>query len=177
MAAPQQNNVAATAIDADDINVWINRFKDTLNKPEVITKPTTGPNSWSASLFEFFNPVDTCLVTCCCPCVTFSKTHHRLRKDPNLEGFSPINTTCLGFWLSGCLCLPVVFQLIQKSEIRERYNIQGDFPVDCLKAWCCMCCDIIQADKEVAHQIAQGNIPVTQEMKPAEGMSYQPAQQ
>ncbi|KAK6532606.1 hypothetical protein TWF281_006788 [Arthrobotrys megalospora] len=173
MAAPQQNTVS-TAVDADDINAWIGRFKDTLNKPETITKPTTGPNSWSSSFFACFAPVDTCLITCCCPCITFSKTHHRLRKDPNLAGFSPVNTTCLGFWLSGCICLPWLFQLIQKGEVRERYNIQGDFPIDALKACCCLCCDLIQNDKEVAHQIAQGNIPaVTQEVKPAEGMTYQ----
>jgi hypothetical protein len=40
-----------------------------------------------------FNPIDLCLVTYCCPCVTFGKTHHRLRKDPNLAGYEPINTS------------------------------------------------------------------------------------
>jgi len=175
MAAPQQNT-ASTAVHPDDVNSWIARFKDTINKPDTITKPTTGPNSWSNSFFGCFSPIDTCLITCCCPCITFGKTHHRLRKSPTLEGYSPLNATCLGFWLSGCICLPWLFQLIQKGEIREQYNIKGDFPIDAVKACCCLCCDLIQAENEVAHQVTQGNIPVTQEVKPAPGMTYQAPQ-
>jgi Cys-rich protein (TIGR01571 family) len=176
MSAPQQNtttSTAAAAVHPDDVNAWIGRFKDTINKPEIITKPTTGPNSWSSSFFGCFDPIDTCLITCCCPCVTFGKTHHRLRKSATLEGYSPVNATCLGFWLSGCVCLPWLFQSIQKAEVREHYNIKGEFPIDCLKSWCCLCCDLVQTDKEVAHQIAQGNIPVTKEVQPAQGMTYQ----
>jgi len=171
MAAPQQNTTAS-AVDANEINDWIARFKGALEKPEAITNPATGPNSWSSGFFTCFEAPETCFVTWCCPCVTFSKTHHRLRKNPNLEGFSPINTTCLAFCLSGCIYLPICFQLIQRQEVRERYNIKGDFVVDTLKACCCLCCDLIQNDREVAHQIAQGNMPITQEVKPAEGMAY-----
>ena len=32
-------------------------------------------------------------ITCCVPCVTFGKTHHRSRKDADLEGYTPVNAT------------------------------------------------------------------------------------
>jgi len=169
----QNTSTAATAVNPDDVNAWIGRFKDTINKPETITKPAAGANSWSSSFFGCFAPVDTCLMTCCCPCVTFGRTHHRLQKSPTLEGYSPVNATCLGFWLSGCVCLPWLFQLIQKGEVRDKYNLTGEFAIDAAKACCCLCCDLIQTDKEVAHQIEHGNVPMTKEVKPVEGMNYQ----
>jgi hypothetical protein len=36
-------------------------------------------------------------ITCCVPCVTFGKTHHRSRKDANLEGYTPVNATVSRF--------------------------------------------------------------------------------
>jgi hypothetical protein len=32
-------------------------------------------------------------MTWCLPCVTFGKTHHRVRKDASMQGYEPINTS------------------------------------------------------------------------------------
>jgi hypothetical protein len=37
------------------------------------------------------------LITYCVPCVTFGKTHHRTRKDANMAGYEPINTSVCVF--------------------------------------------------------------------------------
>jgi len=140
----------------DDVTDWLDRVKGAVATPAVITAPKPSASAWHTSFFGCFEPIDTCLVTCCCPCVTFGKTHHRLRKDANLVGYSPINVSCLGWWASSYFCLHWAPQLLQRHDIKEKYNLGGDFAVDCLKIWCCSCCDLIQQDKEAVYHLANG---------------------
>lgn len=61
MAAPVQQQ--QPAIHGDDVNDWIERAKNTLNKPDHITKPATsaqGAQPWSSAFFGCFDPIDTC---------------------------------------------------------------------------------------------------------------------
>lgn len=97
MAAPAQNAQPATGgpIDNQDIEDWKARLNVVLAQPaDVINSKspeTAGP--WNADLFGCFDPIDQCLMGWCLPCVTFGKTHHRLRKNANLEGYEPVNTS------------------------------------------------------------------------------------
>jgi Cys-rich protein (TIGR01571 family) len=156
-AAPMQANP-----QEDDIADWINRAKDALNHPETITAavpPTSQP--WHHRLFAFFDPIDTCMspslpspadpsltccepgaITCCCPCVTFGKTHHRLHHDAELKDYSPVNASCLGFLVTSCFAGNIAMMLLQKHEIKTRFGLTGDFPIDCLSACCCGCCNL-----------------------------------
>lgn len=31
---------------------------------------------------------------------------------------------------------------MQRHDLKEKYNLDGDCATDCLKAWCCGCCDL-----------------------------------
>ena len=75
-----------------DLDGWVNRASETAKNPRGITNPT-GTAEWSSSFFGCFDPIDTCAITCCCPCITFGKTHHRLHKDANLQGYSVVNAS------------------------------------------------------------------------------------
>jgi len=145
-------------VHQDDVGDWINRVKGVVNKPDTLTAPRpAGASAWHNDFFGCFDPIDTCVITCFCPCVTFGKTHHRLRKDPTLKDYSPVNATCIGYFLSSYVCLHWLGNLIQRHEIKERNNLDGDIATDCFKAWCCNCCDLIQQDKEAAyHALSSG---------------------
>lgn len=98
MAEQQQQPVAAAKpgpLADQDMEEWKARFNDVLARPgEVVNSSSPqGSQPWYTSLFGCFNPIDLCCMTYCLPCVTFGKTHHRLRKDGNLAGWEPINTT------------------------------------------------------------------------------------
>lgn len=82
-------------IDNDEVQEWIGRANDVLAQPgEVLnSKSADDAQPWYSNLFGCFSPVDLCLTTWCLPCVTFGKTHHRLRNNGNLEGYQPVNTT------------------------------------------------------------------------------------
>lgn len=75
-----------------DVGDWMNRINATAKDHSGITNPT-GSVPWSAAFFGCFDPIDTCAITCCCPCITFGKTHHRLRKDANLVGYNVVNAS------------------------------------------------------------------------------------
>ena len=119
-----------------DVDHWVNRVSHVAKDPSHITAPT-GTASWSSSFFGCFNPIDTCLVTCCCPCITFGRTHHRLNKDGDLVGYSAVNASCLGWWAVSCFGLHCIPSLLQRGEIRERAqpNLSGNFVTDFLKVW------------------------------------------
>lgn len=91
--APQP--ASSGPIDNHDVEDWKQRFNTVLAKPSEHVKsasPATA-QSWHNSLFGCCSPIDLCLVTYCLPCITFGKTHHRLRKHGKMEGYEPINTS------------------------------------------------------------------------------------
>ena len=92
---PTQQPAQQGPIDNDVIQEWSQRANDVLQQPgEVLnSKSPEDAQPWYASLFGCFTPIDTCLVSWCLPCVTFGKTHHRLRHNGSLEGYQPVNTT------------------------------------------------------------------------------------
>ena len=93
--APAPQQAKPSPINDQDVEDWKKRFNDVLAKPgeHVHSKSPDTAQPWHSSFFGCFSPIDTCLVTWCLPCITFGKTHHRLRKSATLEGYEPINTS------------------------------------------------------------------------------------
>ncbi|KAL2172680.1 hypothetical protein VTG60DRAFT_4126 [Thermothelomyces hinnuleus] len=155
MAAPQQQQTAAQGpVNNDDIADWTARFNDVLARPGEYLNSQSPPNAqpWYHSFFGCFNPIDTCLLAYCCPCVVFGRTHHRTRKNANLEGYEPINTSCLLFCATGCFGLHWIPMAMQRADLRTKHNLQGSCLLDIAGACCCHCCQLIQDDKEAAHR-------------------------
>ncbi len=95
MAAPAPAQNPNSPINDKDVDDWKNRFNEVLAKPgeHINSKSPEGAQEWTTPFFGCFSPIDLCLMTWCVPCVTFGKTHHRLRKQGNLEGYEPVNTS------------------------------------------------------------------------------------
>lgn len=64
--------------------------------------------------------------------------------------------------------------MMQRSDLRGKYNISGNGCADCCSACCCPLCDLVQADKEAKYRESlrggQGQA-VTQQYQPQGGMS------
>jgi len=99
--------------------------------------------TWSSGFCDCFSPVETCMAGWCCPCFLYGKTSARFN-DPSLRDYSPLNMDCFLFF-----CIPWVVQTMKRVEIRERYGIDGSGVTDCLGAFCCGCCSLVQMSKEV----------------------------
>ena len=61
--------------------------------------------------------------------------------------------------------------LMQRADIRHKYNLQGDFVTDLLTSCCCGCCSLIQQEKEV--EIRERELGEKAAYVKPEGMSYQ----
>ncbi|SPO05136.1 related to DUF614 domain protein [Cephalotrichum gorgonifer] len=162
-------------IDNKDVQEWTERFNQVLAQPgEVInSKSPEDSQPWYSGLFSCFNPIDTCLITWCLPCVTFGKTHHRMRKNANLEGYQPVNTSCLLFCGSSCVGLVLIPMAMQRMDVRAKYNLQGNCLSDLAISCLCGCCSMVQQDKEVEYRegLLAGAVK-DQYQAPQEGMSY-----
>ncbi|KAK2739726.1 hypothetical protein FQN55_009316 [Onygenales sp. PD_40] len=145
--------------------------------------------NWSNSLWDCFNPIDSCLMGWCCPCVLFGKTQSRL-EDPTLQNYSPVNENCLIFCGLNCFGLAWLFITKKRMEMREKYgisqthlenflkmepghikakhNVEESMVQDCLTSFWCPCCAVVQQEKEVVQRQANGQTPY---QKP-QGMSY-----
>jgi hypothetical protein len=86
---------AGGAVDDADVAHWKNKINTIFAKPgdHINQKSPESARPWSSGFFDCFNPIDLCLITYFVPCVTFGKTHHRMRKNANLEGYEPVNTS------------------------------------------------------------------------------------
>ncbi|KAK4126956.1 PLAC8-domain-containing protein [Parathielavia appendiculata] len=176
MAAPQQT-AQQGPLNHDDMAEWTARFNDVLARPGeyVNSKSPETSQPWYSSFFGCFSPIETCAMTYCCPCVVFGRTHHRLRKNANLEGYEPINTSCLLFCGSGCVLLHWIPMAMQRADLRTKHNLQGSCLVDIATACCCGCCQLVQNDKEAEYReqllASQGGVQ-QQGYQAAGGMAY-----
>lgn len=93
--APAHAPAQGGPINDQDMKVWTTRANDILARPSehLNSSSPAGAQSWAAGFFDCFNPIDTCLVTCCLPCVTFGKAQHRMHRSGELEGYEPVNTS------------------------------------------------------------------------------------
>ncbi|KAK2594997.1 hypothetical protein QQS21_007304 [Conoideocrella luteorostrata] len=116
---------------------------------------------WQFSLFDCFGDGEASLIACFLPCMLHGRTMDRIN-DPSLQSHDPLNHECL-LWggiqcFTGCGCL---YNMIKRTEIRERYGIQGSGGSDYCISYCCLCCALVQQDREVALR-AGHYAPVTQ---------------
>jgi hypothetical protein len=87
-------------IDHKDIADWTERFNAVLADTTQITAPgPTDARPWTSAFFGCFSPIDVCCLTYFLPCVQFGKIHHRTRKNGNMEGYEPVNTSVSASYL------------------------------------------------------------------------------
>jgi len=165
-APPAANN--SGPIDNKDVDDWKNRFNEVLGDASGTLNHTSPEDAreWNASFFGCLDPIDKCLLTYCLPCVTFGRIHHRTRKNANMEGYEPVNTSCLLFMGAACFGLHWIPESMQRMDIRKKYHLKGNCLTDIAVACCCALCDLTQQDKEAE----------TRERELASGAGGAPAQ-
>ncbi|EFX00261.1 duf614 domain containing protein [Grosmannia clavigera kw1407] len=161
-------------VNDKDVEEWKARINNILAKPtdHINQRSPDDSQPWYTSFFDCCSPIDLCLTSWCLPCVTFGKTHHRLRKDVKLEGYEPINTSCLFMCGAGCIGLHWIPLSMQRADIREKYNLQGNCIVDIAAACCCGLCDLVQQEKEVSRRGNLQQDAVKQQYQSNNEMAY-----
>ena len=92
MAASNPNTSIKVAPEhefREDLDSWVAKLTKIAQDPAKMTQQ--GEIPWSTDFWDCFSPGDLCFKSCCCPCITFGQTHHRLTRDPDLNGYSCCN--------------------------------------------------------------------------------------
>ncbi|KAF2621944.1 hypothetical protein BU25DRAFT_378627 [Macroventuria anomochaeta] len=121
-------------------------------------------------------PFGTCNSSCLswwCPCILYGRTRHRMRTNGDMSKYSCCNTSCATFTGMACVGLSWILPLINRGDMRAKYNLTGNGCKDCLCACCCAPCDLMQQDKEVQHREEQGK-PLLNQPGRADSMKYAP---
>lgn len=108
-------------------------------------------NGWLHNLCSCTDLSACCGVVFCGACM-FGKTNHRLRHfptPPEKSSFSWFNSSCALMFCATCLLVPWVPVCMQRQEMREKFDLEGNGCVDCLATCFCTCCAQIQQDNEV----------------------------
>ncbi|KAF6840735.1 Cell number regulator 11 [Colletotrichum musicola] len=128
---------------------------------------------WQSGLCSC-GPCESCLLGTCLPCILLGKTSERLR-DPTMQTYEAVNTDCLLFCginaFTGC---GWIYAMMKRGEIRERFGIKGSGAGDCCVTYWCLCCALIQQDKEVQARMSTG--PIVQGYQPQKEGMHMPQQ-
>ncbi|KAK6362274.1 hypothetical protein TWF730_005970 [Orbilia blumenaviensis] len=137
-----------------------------------VTNHAGKPGPWQHGMCGCFGDCGKCCMTFWCPCITYGKIQHRLRNN-DMSNYSNCNGHCWGFCGLMCLCgVQWVMGMMQRGEIRQRYNVEGSGFGDCCRHFWCECCVLIQEDRETEARKAL-LVPANQTgYQQTEGMSY-----
>ena len=82
-------------------------------------------------------------------------------------------TQCAAFTGLTCVGFSWILPLMNRGDMRAKYNLTGNGCKDCLCACCCGPCDLMQQDKEAEHREEQGK-PLLNQPGKADTMNYAP---
>ncbi|XP_058735411.1 cell number regulator 1-like [Vicia villosa] len=103
---------------------------------------------WSTGLCRCLDDPGICLVTACCPCVTFGLIAEIVDKgDPSCTCNGTIYGALLG--LTGLACL---YSCYYRSKLRAQYDLPEAPCMDCLVHFCCETCALCQEYRELKNR-------------------------
>ncbi|KAF3926006.1 hypothetical protein ABW20_dc0107800 [Dactylellina cionopaga] len=107
------------------------------------------PDEWNFGMCSCFSDCGRCCLTCWCPCITYGRIQHRLRNN-DMSNYKTCNGKCWAFCGLMTVCgVQWVLSMVQRGELRHRYNLKGSGCGDCCRHFCCECCALIQEDREL----------------------------
>ena len=104
---------------------------------------------WGGGLFSCFDDINSCLMACCCPCVSVGQIG-AFAVAPSGQPENQVHCCafCCG-WLvcSYCRCCIGAYgrgELVKKISAKQQAPEQPSFFMDAALHWCCSCCVISQ---------------------------------
>ncbi|KAJ3517715.1 hypothetical protein NLJ89_g331 [Agrocybe chaxingu] len=109
---------------------------------------------WSNGLCGCCDAPGTCIVAWCCPCITYGKVKRRYehlnsKGYPDPENGGCCNSDCVVHGFVTFCGFGWVMQMMNRGNIRSRYNIKGGGCGDCCASFWCTPCELTQESIEV----------------------------
>lgn len=71
-----------------------------------------------------------------------------------------------------CCGVSCILQMVNRMSMREKYGMESNGFGDCMTAFCCPCCELIQEDKEMVVRHTGMDPKTSQPYVPPQGMTY-----
>ncbi|KAL5705758.1 Cell number regulator 1 [Ranunculus cassubicifolius] len=102
---------------------------------------------WSSGLCHCTDDPANCLITCCCPCVTFGQISEITNKGS--KSCASRGTVYALLLPTGFACL---YSCFYRSKMRGQYHLEEAPCVDCLAHCCCEVCALCQEYRELKNR-------------------------
>ncbi|KAH9969283.1 PLAC8 family-domain-containing protein [Lactifluus volemus] len=123
-----------------------------------------GKRAWSYGLLDCFNynARGLCCLAVWCPCVVFSKTKQRLdslhyQGTPLQDSGETFTVGCYFYGLLCPCCQGWGLQVDNRTTIRDRYGIRGNYLSDFFTSWFCSPCALTQERREI--ELEEASLP------------------
>ncbi|XP_047322812.1 protein PLANT CADMIUM RESISTANCE 2-like [Impatiens glandulifera] len=103
---------------------------------------------WSTGLFDCFDDVSNCCITCWCPCITFGQVAEIIDKGSTSCGTSGAVYTVIGC-VTGCWCL---YSCFYRAKMRQQYMLKESPCCDCCVHCFCEHCALCQEYRELQNR-------------------------
>ncbi|KAK2635841.1 hypothetical protein Ddye_030633 [Dipteronia dyeriana] len=113
----------------------------------VISNNSHASIPWSTGLCDCCDDVNTCCLTCWCPCITFGRIAEIVDRGSTSCGVSGALYTLI-LCLTGCSCL---YSCFYRSKLRGQYFLEERPCTDCCIHCCCEGCALCQEYRELMH--------------------------
>eukprot|EP01012_Entosiphon_sulcatum_P008062 TRINITY_DN1424_c0_g1_i1.p2 TRINITY_DN1424_c0_g1~~TRINITY_DN1424_c0_g1_i1.p2 ORF type:complete len:125 (+),score=4.94 TRINITY_DN1424_c0_g1_i1:55-429(+) len=104
-------------------------------------------------LFACCDDIPLCLLTWCLPCVPFGRTQS-IVESGNADGW--VKWCCIYVCVQYCTGLACVLEIMTRSSLRAKYNIDGSMGKDILLALYCLPCMIQQDARQTGQSGCSG---------------------
>ncbi|GMY18327.1 protein PLANT CADMIUM RESISTANCE 3-like [Fagus crenata] len=119
------------------------------NLPRLTATPDLkSPVPWSTGLCDCCDDVNSCCLTCWCPCITFGRIAEIVDRGSTSCGVSGALYTLIMF-VTGCSCL---YSCFYRSKLRGQYFLEESPCTDCCIHCCCEECSLCQEYRELKNQ-------------------------
>jgi hypothetical protein len=78
-----------------------------------------------------------------------------------------------GTLLACCCGLSFILSMVKRGDMRQHYNLDGSGLGDCMRAYCCQCCSLIQEEKEALLRNAEMGLGTTVQHAPGQAPNMQ----
>ncbi|XP_062118274.1 protein PLANT CADMIUM RESISTANCE 7-like [Humulus lupulus] len=102
-------------------------------------------SQWTTGLFDCCDDSSSCMLTCCCPCVSFGR---------NAEIIDKGNASCGSAGLIYYLlcCCASLYSCSYRSKLRQEYSLPEEPCNDCCVHYFCATCALCQEHRELKNR-------------------------
>ncbi|PIN23697.1 hypothetical protein CDL12_03578 [Handroanthus impetiginosus] len=116
--------------------------------PSASNSAPRSPVPWSTGLFNCFDNISICCLTCWCPCITFGRIAEIVDRGSTPCGVSGALYSMI-LCVSGC---PWVYSCFYRSKLRGQYFLEERPCTDCCVHCCCETCSLCQEYRELQNR-------------------------